>query len=97
MWDIVKLKINFSSIILLFKILNCLLIYNHKPFHQFYDEYFKDLELLKTVNNETFPNYEDNPILVHFTLKNNQIYVKKKVFLRKSVEIMNMKRKYMMV
>ena len=32
--------------------------------------------------NETFPNYEDNPILVHFTLKNNQIYVKKKKFFK---------------
>ena len=79
--DIVQLKINFSSVLLLFKMFNCLLIYNHKPFNQFYDEYFKDLELIKTVNGETSPYYEKNPILVEFVLKDNyKIFVKKKKF-----------------
>ena len=32
--DFVKFKINFSSVILLFKILNCLILYNQKPFLQ---------------------------------------------------------------
>ena len=78
--DFVKLKINFSSVILLFNILNCLILYNQKPFLQFYDEYFKDLEILKFRNNEAFPNYEQNSILIHFVLKNNKIFVKKKKF-----------------
>ena len=78
--DFVKFKIDFSSVILLFNILNCLILYYQKPFLQFYDEYFKDLEILKTRNNETFPNYEQNSILVHFVLKNNKIFVKKKKF-----------------
>ena len=78
--DFVKFKINFSSVVLLFNILNYLILYNQKPFLQFYDEYFTDLEILKTKNNETFPNYEQNSILVHFVLKNNSIFVKKKKF-----------------
>ena len=78
--DFVQFKINFSTIHLFFKLFNCLLIYNNKPFSQFYDEYFKDLELLKTVNGEVSPNYEKNPILVKFELKENKIYVKKRKF-----------------
>ena len=78
--DFVKFKIDFSSVILLFKILNCLILYNQKPFLQFYDEYFEDLEIITTRNNETFPNFEQNSILVHFVLKNNKIFVKKKKF-----------------
>ena len=81
--DIVQLKINFSSVLLLFKLFNCLLIYNHKPFYQFYDEYFNDLALLKTTYGETSPNYEDNPILIDFILKNGNIFAKKKKFLIK--------------
>ena len=81
--DFVKFKINFSSVILLFKILNCLILYNQKPFLQFYDEYFVDMEILKLRNNETFPNYEQNSILVHFILKNNKIFIKKKKFIKK--------------
>ena len=79
-FNIVKLKINFSSILLLFKFLNCLTVYNHKPFYQFYDEYFNDLELLKIKNGETSPNYEQNPMLVEFVLKNDKIFVKKRKF-----------------
>ena len=78
--DIVQLKINFSSVLLLFKLFNCLLIYNHKPFYQFYDEYFDDLELLKTANWELCPNYEKNPILIDFILKNGTIFAKKTKF-----------------
>ena len=81
--DFVKFKITFSSVILLFNVLNCLILYNQKPFLQFYDEYFKDLEILKTINNETFPNYERNSILVYFVLKDNKIFVKKKKFVIK--------------
>ena len=68
--DFVKFKISFSSVILLFKILNCLILYNQKPFLQFYDEYFKDLGILNSRFNEVYPNYEQNSILVHFILKN---------------------------
>ncbi len=78
--DFVKFKIDFSSVILLFNVLNCLLLYYQKPFLQFYDEYFKDLEILRTRNYETFPNYEQNSIIVHFVLKNDKIFVKKKKF-----------------
>ena len=81
--DFVKFKINFSSVILLFKILNCLILYNQKPFLQFYDEYFKDLGILNSRFNEAFPNYEQNSILVHFILKNNKIFVRKKRFFKK--------------
>ena len=81
--DFVQLKINFSSVLLLFKLFNCLLIYNHKPFKQFYDEYFKDLDLLTTVNGEVSPNYKNNPILVEFFLKNNNIFIKKRKFFNK--------------
>ena len=80
--DFVKYKINFSSVNLLFNILSCFILYNQKPFLQFYDEYFKDMEILKTKDNETFPNYEQNSILVHFVLKNNKIFIKKKKFLK---------------
>ena len=45
--DFVKFKINFSSVILLFNILNCSILYNKKPFLQFYDKSFKDLEILQ--------------------------------------------------
>ena len=82
--NIVQLKINFSSVLLLFKLFNCLIIYNNKPFSQFYDEYFNDLELLKTQNWETMPNYEKNPILVEFTLKNQEVFVKKRKFFNKT-------------
>ena len=81
--DFVKFKINFSSVILLFKILNCLILYNQKPFLQFYDEYFKDLGILNSRFNEAYPNYEQNSILVHFILKNNKIFVRKKKFFKK--------------
>ena len=65
----------------LFKIFNCLLIYNNKPFHQFYNEYFKDLGLFKTIDGETCLSYEKNPFLVQFILKNNnKIFVKKRKF-----------------
>ena len=80
--DFVKFKINFSSVILLFNVLNCLILYNKKPFLQFYDEYFKDLEILKFTYNQAFPNYEKNSILVYFILKNNKIFVKKKKFFK---------------
>ena len=80
-FNIVQLKINFSSILLFFKLFNCLIIYNHKPFNQFYDEYFNDLDLLTLNNGQIAPNYENNPILVGFILKNNKIFVKKRKFL----------------
>ena len=81
--DFVKFKIDFSSVILLFNVLNCLLLYYQKPFLQFYDEYFKDLGILNSRFNEEYPNYEQNSILVHFILKNNKIFVRKKRFFKK--------------
>ena len=57
-----------------------LILYNQKPFLQFYDEYFKDLEIFRSRFNESYPNYEQNSIIVHFVLKNDKIFVKKKKF-----------------
>ena len=80
--DFVKFNINYSSVFLLFNILNCLLIYNQKPFRQFYDEYFKDLDLLNITEFETSPNYENNPLFVKFFLKDNKVYIRKRKFFR---------------
>ena len=81
--DMINFNINFSSVFLLFDILKCLHIYNQKPFNQFYDEYFKELQLLKTVGHEASPNYEMNPLFVKFILKDDKIYVKKRKFFSK--------------
>ena len=82
---IVKLKINFSSVFLFFKLMNCLLIYNSKPFKPFYDYYFEDLNLLEE-EGENFvrPNYIHNPILVDFFVKNDTIYARKERFFQDS-------------
>ena len=79
--DIIKLTINFSSVFLFFKLMNCLLIYNNQPFLQFYDYYFKELNILKKEReHHEKPNYIDNPILIDFYLKDNNIYARKSKF-----------------
>jgi hypothetical protein len=80
--NFVKFKIHFSSVFLLFKILNCLLVYNQKPFNQFYDEYFKELDLLNNTEFESSPNYEKNPLFVKFFLKDGKVYIKKRKFFK---------------
>ena len=81
--DFVKFKIHFSSVFLLFKILNCLLVYNQKPFNQFYDEYFKELDLLNNSEFESSPNYENNPLFIKFFLKDEKVYIKKRKIFKK--------------
>jgi len=81
--DIVKLTIYFSSIFLFFKLMNCLLIYNDKPFKQFYDYYFEELNILKDEgDNYHKPDFENNPILVDFYLKDGMIYTRKAKFFK---------------
>ena len=77
--DVDKLRINFSSLTLFFNFINNLLTYDHnKPFLQFYDEYFKDLGLLKSIENDQLrPNYENNPIIFDFYLDGDEIYARK--------------------
>ena len=83
--DMVKLTIYFSSVYLFFKLLNCLLIYNNKPFKPFYDYYFEDLNLLEDEGeNYAKPNYINNPILIDFFIKNDIIYARKERFFKNS-------------
>ena len=85
-FDIVKLTIYFSSVFLFFKLMNCLLIYNSKPFKPFYDYYFEDLNLLEEVDeNFVKPDYINNPILIDFFIKNDTIYARKEKFFQNSV------------
>ena len=83
--DIVQLSIYFSSVFLFFQLMNCLLIYNSKPFKPFYDYYFEDLHLLID-EGELFvkPDYINNPILVDFFIKDDTICVRKEKFFQKS-------------
>ena len=83
--DIDKIRINYSSLILFFNFIINLLTYDHnKPFFQFYDEYFKDLGILKNIENDQLrPNYESNPILFDFFLDGDEIYVRKIEFVDK--------------
>ena len=80
-----KLSINFSSVFLFFKLMNCLLMYNNQPFMQFYDYYFKELNLFREFKEkgEIYhkSNFEKNPILVDFYKKDGNIYAKKFKFL----------------
>ena len=79
--DIEDLRINFSSLVLFFNLMYNLLILDNEPFIQFYNDYFKDLGVLKpTDNNQLMPNYEQNSILIGFHLIENEIFVKKKAF-----------------
>ena len=73
-----KLRINFYSINLFFVFMSTLLIFKDAFFQQFYDDYFSDLGLLKKLENSDMkvPNYENNPILTYFYLRNGEIYVK---------------------
>ena len=71
------IRINFSSLALFFNLLNNLLILDNKPFKQFIDDYFTDLKLLKNEDNLKVPNFEKNPILNDFFIKNGEIYVRK--------------------
>ena len=84
--DNVKLTIYFSSVYLFFKLMNCLLIYNNKPFKPFYDYYFEDLNILED-DGENFakPNFINNPILIDFFIKNNTIYARKERFFSNSI------------
>ena len=83
--DIVQLSIYFSSVFLFFQLMNCLLIYNSKPFKPFYDYYFEDLHLLMDEGEQFVkPNYVNNPILVDFFIKDDTIYVRKQKFFQKS-------------
>ena len=74
-----QLRINFSSLSLFFNLFYNLLIFDNKPFEQFYDDYFKDLGLLKEIQNGIMkPNFEQNPMLIDFYVDNsNEIYIKK--------------------
>jgi hypothetical protein len=61
--------------------MNCLLIYNNQPFLQFYDYYFKDLNLLKKEGKKyEKPNYLENPILIDFYLRDNNLFARKSKF-----------------
>ena len=83
--NLVKLTIYFSSVFLFFKLLNCLLIYNYKPFKPFYNYYFEDLNfLVEEGENFVKPDYINNPILIGFEFKNNTIYVRKEKFFHDS-------------
>ena len=76
-----KLRINFSSIVLFFNLMNNLLTYNNTPFTQFYDDYFKNLNIMKKIDNEQLsPNYEKNPIFIDFYVNDGDIYVRKMSF-----------------
>ena len=74
-----QLKINFSSVSLFFNLMNNLLILDNIPFEQFYNDYFKDLGLLKPIeDNKLKPNYEQNPLLIDFYLNgDNELYARK--------------------
>ena len=75
------LRNNFSSFVLFFDLMSNLLILDNQPFNQFYNDYFKDLGLLKSnESNQLMPYYEENPILIDFDLIENEIYVKKIAF-----------------
>ena len=79
-----KLRYNFSSFSLLYFLFSNLLIYDNKKFEHFYDDYFKDLGLLKNIeNDEIRPNFEKNPILIDFFINNNEIYIRKMPFFNK--------------
>ena len=84
--DIDRLTIFFSSVFLFFKLMNCLIIYNNKPFKPFYDYYFDDLNLLEDEGEFfTKPDCINNPILIDFFLKNGNIYAKKEKFFVSSI------------
>lgn len=86
--DIVKLTIYFSSVFLFFKLMNCLLIYNDEPFMQFYDYYFDELNILKNDgDNYHKPDFEKNPILIDFYLKDGMIYARKAKFFKSEGDI----------
>ena len=79
--DIVKLTIYFSSVFLFFKLMNCLLIYNNQPFMQFYDYYFEGLDILVEAGEKyEKPNYRNNPILIDFEMKEENLYARKAKF-----------------
>ena len=77
-----QLRINFSSLVLFFNLMNNLLIFDNKPFRHFYNDYFKDLGLLKPIEGGKLkPNFEKNPMLIDFYINNeNEIYIKKMSF-----------------
>ena len=80
-----KLMMDFSSVFLFFKLMNCLLIYNNQPFMQFYDYYFEELNLFtKEGENYYKPNFDKNPILIDFFVKDDTIYAKKAKFFNSS-------------
>ena len=89
-----QIRINFSSLVLFFNLLNNLFTFDNEPFGEFYNDYFKDLGLLKAIENGKIkPNFEQNPILIDFYVSNNdgEIYIKKFSFSgkesRKLIEI----------
>ena len=70
------IKNNFKSYSLFFELLNVMLMCDDEPFHQFYDAFFINLNLIK----DNKPNIEDNCTLINFYIKNKHIYIKKKRF-----------------
>ena len=56
--------------------MSSLLIFEKEPFEEFYNDYFKNLGLLKDVEgtNMIVPNYEQNPILIYFYINDGIIF-----------------------
>ena len=79
----INLYNDFKSFTLLYDLFNTMLICNDEPFHPFYEVFFKNFNLIQKDQNTShkIPNIEDNPILVHFFIKNDKIYIRKKNFI----------------
>ena len=77
-----KLRTNFSSLSLFFYFMYVLLTFDdNKPFKHIYNDYFKNLGILKAGENNTLiPSYEKNPILFDFFIKEDEIWVRKMPF-----------------
>ena len=83
--DIKTLRTSFCTIIFFFSLMSSLLIFEKEPFEEFYNDYFKNLGLLKDVEgtNMIVPNYEQNPILIYFYINDGIIFAKSTPFFNK--------------
>ena len=84
-----KLRTNFSSLSLFFNFMNILLTYDdNKPFKHIYNDYFKNLGILKAGENNTLiPSFEENPIFFDFKINEDEIWVRKIPFLNNERKI----------
>ena len=81
--DFNYIRTNFYTLILFFLFMNVLLIYRDESFKQFFTDYFINFNLLKEDegNRKFIPNYEENPLLIYFYLKDGEIYARKTPFI----------------